>query len=46
MLKEVAHGEDVDADSGWDFGHSTIEKGVHADLVDFGSPTAIDLLFT
>jgi len=46
MLEEVTHGEDVDADSCWDFGHSTIEKGVHVDPVDFESTTAIDMLFT
>jgi len=45
MLEEVAHGEDVDADSAWDFGHSTIEKGVHVDPVDLGSTTATDILF-
>jgi len=45
MLKEVVHGEDVDADSGWDFGHSTIGKGVHVDPVDSRSTTAIDILF-
>jgi len=44
-LEEVVHGEDVDADSGWDFGYSTIEKGVHVDPVDFGSTTATDILF-
>jgi len=27
-LEEVTRGEDVDADSGWDFEYSTIEKGV------------------
>ena len=46
IVKEVARGEDVDADSGWDFEYSTIEKGVHVDPVDFGGTTAIDLLFT
>ena len=46
IVKEVARGEDMDADSRWGFEHSTIEKGVHVEPIDFGSTTAIDLLFT
>ncbi len=46
IVKEVTHGEDVDADSGWDFKYSTIEKGVHVEPIDFGGTTATDMLFT